>query len=59
VFDFLPEGELCGDKEIAPGVPCMLKMRFTDRKGEEFYLVDYASAGKDWETDIAAWLRTK
>jgi len=59
VFDFLPEGTLCADKEIAPGVPCMLKLRFTDRTGETFYLVDYASAGKDWETDIAAWLRTK
>lgn len=59
VFDFVPEGEICADKEIAPGVPCMLKLRFTDRNGEVFYLVDYASAGKDWETDIAAWLKTK
>lgn len=59
VFDFVPEGEICADKEIAPGVPCMLKLRFTDRNGEDFYLVDYASAGKDWETDIAAWLKTK
>lgn len=59
VFDFVPEAEICADKEIAPGVPCMLKLRFTDRNGEDFYLVDYASAGKDWETDIAAWLKTK
>ena len=59
VFDFLPEGEVCADKEIAPGVPCMLKLRFIDRNGEDFYLVDYASAGKDWETDIATWLKTK
>ena len=29
------------------------------KKGETFYLVDYASAGRDWETEIAAWLRTK
>lgn len=58
VFDFAPEGELCRDNWIVSGVPCLLKMRFTDKKGEAFYLVDYASAGKDWQTDIAAWLRT-
>ena len=59
VFDFEPKGELCSDNEIAVGVPCLLKMRFTDKNGEDFYLVDYASAGKDWKTEIAAWLRTK
>lgn len=37
----------------------MLKIKFTDRNGEDFYLVDYTSAGRDWETEIAAWLRTK
>ena len=59
VFDFEPVGEVCDDREIAEGVPCLLKMRFTDRSGETFYLVDYSSAGKDWRTEIAAWLRTK
>ena len=59
VFDFEPAGTLCEDPQIATGVPCMLKMKFTNRNGEEFYLVDYASAGRDWETEIAAWLRTK
>ena len=59
VFDFEPIGEICADREIAPEVPCLLKMRFTDKNGEEFYLVDYSSAGKDWNTEIAAWLRTK
>ena len=59
VFDFEPVGEICEDKEIAPGVPCLLKMRFTDRSGENFYLVDYCSAGLDWKTEIAAWLPTK
>ena len=59
VFDFEPNGEICDEKEIIPGIPCLLKMRFADKNGEEFYLVDYSSAGKDWKTDIAAWLRTK
>jgi hypothetical protein len=59
VFDFEPVGELCKEKEITEGVPCYLKMKFTDRKGKEFYLVDYASAGRDWESEIAAWLKTK
>jgi hypothetical protein len=59
VFAFEPAGTLCEDPKIATGVPCMLKMKFTDRNGEDFYLVDYASAGRDWETEIAAWLRTK
>jgi DUF1680 family protein len=59
VFDFEPAGTLCADAQIADGVPCQLKIKFTDRSGEDFYLVDYASAGRDWETMIAAWLRTK
>ena len=59
VFDFEPLGVVCEEKEIIEGVPCNLKMKFTDRNGEDFYLVDYASAGRDWETEIAAWLKTK
>ncbi len=59
VFDFEPVGVLCADRTIAGKDPCLLKMQFTDRNGETFYLVDYASAGKDWQTPIAAWLRTK
>ena len=59
VFDFEPVGEVCEEKEIIPGVPCLLKMRFKDHNGEIFYLVDYCSAGLDWQTEIAAWLPTK
>jgi DUF1680 family protein len=59
VFDFVPIGKLCADKTIAGTDPCLLKMEFLDSSGEIFYLVDYASAGKDWQNDIAAWLRTK
>ncbi|MBQ7321944.1 MAG: glycoside hydrolase family 127 protein [Clostridia bacterium] len=44
--------------EITHGVPCLLSCTFTDRDGMDFRLVDYASAGRDWETVIAAWLPT-
>jgi hypothetical protein len=44
---------------ITDGVPCRVKLHFTPENGEPYCLVDYASAGLDWETDIAAWLPTK
>ena len=47
------------DKEIAPGSPCLVNLEFESESGETFRLVDYASAGRDWETVIAAWLPTK
>ena len=55
LFDFEPTGELCEERDV----PCLLKMRFLDRNGTPFYLIDYASSGKDWNSDIAAWLQTK
>jgi len=58
VFDIEGEATLVKN-EIVTGVPCTLKLEFTDKNGEKFYLVDYASAGRDWKTKIAAWLRTK
>lgn len=35
---------------------CVVKMTFTPENGEPYTLVDYASAGKDWESTMAAWL---
>ena len=58
VFPIPKDGTLC-EANIASGIPCLLKMRFVDAAKNEFYLVDYSSAGKDWETEISAWLRTK
>ncbi len=58
IFDFDIEGTLCDDRQIASGVPCIIKMKFKGKDGNDFYLVDYASAGKDWNTEIAAWLKT-
>lgn len=45
--------------DIAPGVPCLVKMEVEGEDGEKYILVDYAHAGRDWETKIAAWLPTK
>ena len=59
IFDFEPVGTLCDDKTITADENCIVKMEFTDKKGEKFHLIDYASAGKDWDTVIAAWLKTK
>ena len=39
--------------------PCTVLCSFTSPKGEKFKLIDYASAGKDGKTYIAAWLPSK
>ena len=62
-FSFKREGgeivyRVCEEKEIVSGTPCMLNCEFTSESGEVFHLVDYASAGRDWQTNIAAWLPT-
>lgn len=44
------------DDKTVGGDTCTVKCEFTDKVGEKFTLIDYASAGKDWESDIAAWL---
>lgn len=56
VFSFASEGKLCSDRLINAKTECVVKLAFTDKNGEAFYLVDYASAGRDWESEIAAWL---
>ncbi len=54
---------ICDDVKIncdfLPGKPCTVLCSFTAPSGEKFDLIDYASAGKDFETVIAAWLPTK
>lgn len=37
----------------------IISLEFTGADGEKFTLIDYSSAGKDWESLIAAWLPTK
>ena len=51
------EYRVCEDKRISDSEKCALKCEFTSDDGEKFYLIDYASAGKDWKTDIAAWMK--
>lgn len=58
VFDVKP-GAVRKGSTFANGIPCLLNLEFTDGKGEKFTLIDYASAGRDWDTTIAAWLPTK
>lgn len=48
-----------GACEFLPGNPCMTRCTFPAPDGTSFVLTDYASAGKDWYTHIAAWLPTK
>ncbi len=50
---------VCADTAFADGENATLKCEFTASDGERFFLIDYASAGKDWKTDIAAWLPTE
>ena len=60
-FTFARKGDeiscgLCENNEIVAGTPCLVKCAFHDENGKVFYLIDYASAGRDWKTRIAAWL---
>ena len=48
-----------GACEFLPGNPCLTRCTFQSPDGSSFVLTDYASAGKDWLTHIAAWLPTK
>lgn len=47
---------ICEDRQIVSGNSCLVKCEFVSETGERFYLIDYASAGRDWDTVIAAWL---
>ncbi len=41
------------------GKETLLALEIEDDKGTPITLCDYMSAGKDWESDIAAWLATE
>ncbi len=53
IFEFTDNMPKC---EIISETQCITKLKFTDKNGKCFYLVDYSSAGRDWESMIAAWL---
>ena len=41
------------------GIDAMVNITVCDDKCEEVHLCDYQAAGKDWKTNIAAWLKTE
>ena len=47
------------ESQIIEGEKCLKKIKFTPQNGDEYYLADYSSIGKDWKSVIAAWLPTK
>ena len=59
VFSFAKDEGKIVAKKLTPDCGELLKLEFKDEEGKPFCLVDYASAGKDWKSDIAAWLPTK
>lgn len=54
-----PVATLSHDAQIIPGEPCLVKCHLESLDGQPITLVDYASAGRDWKTTIAAWLPTE
>jgi len=63
VFDFeLNEGDILdcelSDKKF-DGIEATVLLEVKDKKGCAVTLGDYASLGKDWKSDIAAWLATE
>ncbi|NLW73477.1 MAG: hypothetical protein GX057_01065 [Clostridiales bacterium] len=48
---YVPENEL-------PGIGCIVACALTDEEDNSRMLIDYASAGKEWGTVIAAWIPT-
>ena len=51
-----PDCTLSASREIVDGAPCLVKCELEGIDGEKITLVDYASAGRDWKSVVAAWL---
>lgn len=52
----LPIYRLSEDDACLPNVKTLIHAIFKDMDGDEFSLIDYGAAGRDWETVITAWL---
>jgi hypothetical protein len=60
VFSFdVNDGVVDATLVEAVDFPCIEMLEIVEANGEKTRLVDYASAGRDWETLIAAWMKTK
>lgn len=55
--DGVPVCKISEDLKITSDETCLVHGVFTDEAGKEFSLIDYGSAGHDWDTVIAAWLQ--
>lgn len=53
----LRDGEIEYSK-ATPTEDCLVKLNLTSFENESITLIDYASAGRDWSSDIAVWLPT-
>ena len=60
VFNFnVKDGVVDASVVSADGFECIEMLEITEKSGEKTRLVDYASAGRDWKSFIAAWMKTK
>ena len=59
VFDILEEDGKIAAVQREDVTNCLVAFEVRSQKQETFILTDYASAGRDWSSDIAVWLPTK
>lgn len=60
VFNFdVKDGKVDAKMVDSDGFNCIEMLEFTETNGKTTRLIDYASAGRDWKTLIAAWMKTK
>ena len=51
-----PVYTLSEKNEVVEGKKCLVHCVMKDENGEDFSLIDYGSAGRDWRSKITAWL---
>ena len=64
IFDFdLESTVICNGKTDEQtkqtGIDAIIVCRVNEKSGVPVTLIDYASAGKDWKAEIAAWIKCK
>ena len=59
VFDILEEDGKIAAVQREDVTNCLVAFEVRSKNQETFILTDYASAGRDWSSDIAVWLPTK
>ena len=51
-----PVYTLSEKNEVVEGKKCLVHCVMKDENGEDFSLIDYGSAGRDWRSKITAWM---